>query len=399
MRVLMVSSLWPPHVLGGAERYAAALAAHLREAGHEVAALTLGVEGPDVAASVRAMPYRLDEFAGQPRHRRLVFHALDCWRPDAGAALRRAVSAFRPDVVHSHSVQGLSAAVLAGPARRRIPHVHTLHDYWLLCQRASLMRADGRRCDRRCGSCALIGAWRAVQLRDRHPDLVLSPSQALADRHAGVGWMRDRLRVLRHPVPPPPSVPRAAPPGAGPSLCFAFLGRLEVHKGVTVLLEAFRRARIPGATLRIAGEGPLARDVAAAGGGVEAVGPLDDAGRDALLARTDALVVPSCWEDPAPLVVNEARAAGVPVIGSRAGGIPELVPPAQQPLLVPPGDPGALAGALRRFAADPGRYRHGPEAGPGWAEHTERVVAAYRDAARPGGEPATAGQAPGDHRG
>ena len=385
MRVLMLSSLWPPHTLGGAERYAASLAARLRDAGHEVGALTFGVHGTDVVATVTPWPYRLDAFDSQPRPRRLVFHALDLWRPGVARVLRGTLRDFAPDVVHSHSVQGLSAVALAEPARHGVGHVHTLHDYWLLCQRASLMRADGARCERRCRTCVLVGAWRGLQLRRHHPHVVLAVSGAVAARHRALGWMQGRIRVVHNPVAAP-AVPPATPSsqvGTGPR--FVYLGRLDVHKGVSVLLEAFRAAAIPEATLRLAGTGPLAATLRAAARdlvGVEWCGALDEPARDALLADADCIVVPSRWEDPAPLVVNEARAAGVAVIGTRVGGIPELVPAAQQALLVPPDDPVALAGAMRAFAADPLRYREPPDqAPPGWPDHLEAVLGAYRDAA------------------
>ena len=70
MRVLMLSSLWPPAVLGGAEVYAEELSRHLRERGHEVGVVTLGVESDVVVASVPAWPYRLDQFASQPAWKR-----------------------------------------------------------------------------------------------------------------------------------------------------------------------------------------------------------------------------------------------------------------------------------------------------------------------------------------
>ena len=108
----MVSSLWPPEVLGGAELYAAALAARLRTAGHTVAALTAGVDGDDVVAQIRPWGYPLTEYADQPRAERLVFHAGDVAQPGAGRTVDRALAEFRPDVVHSHAVQGMSAAVL-----------------------------------------------------------------------------------------------------------------------------------------------------------------------------------------------------------------------------------------------------------------------------------------------
>src|SRR6187200_366891 len=79
-RVLMVSSLWPPVVLGGAETYAAALAAHLRARDIDVGVVTLGVDGPDVVEAIPTVGYRLDQFAAGSWVQRARFHAADLYR-------------------------------------------------------------------------------------------------------------------------------------------------------------------------------------------------------------------------------------------------------------------------------------------------------------------------------
>ena len=81
MRILMVSNLWPPEVVGGAEQYAAALAQRLRGEGHEVHAFTFGVTGPDVVHAVDAWPYALRTAPTQPAHRRALFHTADMVNP------------------------------------------------------------------------------------------------------------------------------------------------------------------------------------------------------------------------------------------------------------------------------------------------------------------------------
>src|ERR1700745_2689391 len=136
MRVLIVSSLQSPTVLGGAEIYAEDLARQLRRPGHEVGALTLGVEGSDVVDVVPAWPYPLNQFESQPAWRRNVFHAVDLYNPRAARHLAAPLTTprapapppptirrFRPDVVHSHSVQGLGMGALTVPSRAGVPHV------------------------------------------------------------------------------------------------------------------------------------------------------------------------------------------------------------------------------------------------------------------------------------
>lgn len=391
MRVLIVSSLWPPRVLGGAELYAAELASELRGLGHEVGVLTLGVEADGVVASVRPWPYSMEEFASQGPLRRWLFHLLDVWNPQTGPVVDRAIAEFVPDVVHSHGVQGMSALALARPSRDGVPHVHTLHDYWLLCQRDSMVRRNGTACEERCSSCRAISLARAAQLRRHAPAIVLAVSAAIAREHRGIRWLSSRLRVVHNPVRVAHR-PRPHPPGAGRPLRFVYLGRLAPYKGVRTLLDAWASATLTDAQLVVAGRGPMEEEVRRAGQGVEYAGWVAGPAKDELLDRADCIMVPSEWKDPAPLVVNEARARGIPVIGSRIGGIPELVAPQWERLLTPPGDARALAERMRAYAADPTGVQAPPAAAPiDWPGHIAEVVRAYTDAGAPTG-PGASGQ-------
>ncbi|HEY4591394.1 MAG TPA: glycosyltransferase family 4 protein, partial [Thermoanaerobaculia bacterium] len=151
--------------------------------------------------------------------------------------------------------------------------------------------------------------------------------------------------------------------------------RLRIRKGVEVLLEALRK--IPGAVLRIAGDGEhraaLERAAADLGPAVAFLGTRDAAQVRTLLRGAAALVVPSIYEGM-PLVVLEAMAAGVPVVASAVSGIPEVVVDGETGWLVPPEDPEALARALAEVLADPGEARRRGEAG------RRRVAERYRPA-------------------
>ncbi len=382
MRILMVSNLWPPEVVGGAEQYASGLAARLRDDGHDVRALTLGVEGPDVAGSVAPWPYPIQETPSQPAAKRVLFHAVDLHNPRAGRAIDRVLDDFRPDVVHTNAVQGLSSVALTRPTRRGVAHVHTLHDYWLLCQRNSMVHRDGRECEPRCRSCAGISWIRNEAVRRAPPGVVLAVSHAIASEHERLAWTQPRMRVLYNPVEIVAGG-RIAPRGSGRPLTFGYLGRLGVDKGVATLLAAFARAEVGDARLIVAGRGPLEADVRAAGPKVVAAGWVDQERKEELLDDLDCLVVPSQWKDPAPVVLNEARGRGIPVIGAAIGGIPELIAPACSPLLFTPGDVGGLAARMEAYAAGPEAYRPEPEAAPiAWPGHLAGVLTAYADAAR-----------------
>lgn len=136
----------------------------------------------------------------------------------------------------------------------------------------------------------------------------------------------------------------------------------EPEKGLTVLLQAMARlaepSGSPGCQLIIVGEGPSSKRLRDLGEelGVAPWVRFVGARRDVadLLPLTDVFVLPSLSEGFGIAIV-EAMAAGRPVVATAVGGIPEIVLQGETGLLVPPGDPGALAGAVRQLLEQPDR--------------------------------------------
>lgn len=382
MRILHISSLWPPVVMGGAELYAARLAREQAAVGHTVGAVTSGVPGDYVIEDLPAWPYRLDRFADQPAWRRATFHVLDLYNPLAAARMKRAIDRFAPDVIHSHFVAGLSTAAVtagAGSAAR----VHHLHGYWLMCRRTTMRRPNGEVCTD--VSCRVVGGSRSLIVRSHPPELFLAPSQSVIDAHSHLPWTGGRMRHVPHPLdqPAPDHAVAVATPGG--KATFGYLGQLSEPKGIPTLLEAFASIAGDGHRLLVGGQGPMGDALGRAGPSVELLGWLDDREKDRFFSRIHCLIVPSNYPETGPLVVLEARARGVPVIGSRLGGIPENVGPRCRPLLFAPGDAAELTNSIRRFLADPDRFSAPPDApapelAMTWSSHSAAVVALYEEA-------------------
>ncbi|HET7232096.1 MAG TPA: glycosyltransferase family 4 protein [Longimicrobium sp.] len=141
-------------------------------------------------------------------------------------------------------------------------------------------------------------------------------------------------------------------------------GRAQPYKGVQTLIDAaalLRGQGVAGVAFAYAGDGeylPALRARARAAGVADIfhfLGERADVHR--LLPGADVAVVPSLWAEAFGLAVVEAMAAGVPVVATRTGGIPELVEDGRTGTLVPPGDPRALAGALAALLAGPALAR------------------------------------------
>ncbi len=191
----------------------------------------------------------------------------------------------------------------------------------------------------------------------RNADRIFSISEFVADQvAASVGG---RTEVLGGVADPKLFYPSSTP--LEPRRRLIYVGRLVTEKGIWPLLDAFEKQK-SATSLQIVGEGPLRADLEAF---VHQRGLQDrvvfsgfippERLRTELLGAS-ALILPSIWEEPLGLVLFEALACGLPVIGSNVGGIPEAIKDGENGLLVPPGDALRLAETIERMVGDAAFY-------------------------------------------
>lgn len=211
---------------------------------------------------------------------------------------------------------------------------------------------------------------------------VVAPSQAMVDFMLGRGFPASRLHVIPLGIEPADEADRRED---GP-LVVGVASNLEYWKGVDVLIDAAAAMRAP-VQLEVFGGGSLAGELErrAHEAGVDSRFHGFVANARSRLRELDVLVQPS-RADNFPLAVLEAMAAGVAVVATRVGGVPELVVGGETGLIVEPEDPAALAEALDSLAADPARRRELGRRGRARVldEFTpermaNRTVALYRD--------------------
>ena len=278
-----------------------------------------------------------------------------------------AVRASSARIVHAHNVHptlGWRALAAAREAGARI--VLHLHQYRLVCANGVCF-TDGADCTRCHARNTLPGVIHNCR-ESRRESLVYALALALWQRrlveHADVAivpsvFARERLRELGAPLPADRVVVLAPPlrslaQGAGPAArrdgSYALVvSRLAPEKGVDVAIDA---CRIAGIDLVVAGGGPELERLSARarGASVEFVGRVGNGELARLRESASVALVPSRSAETFGLAAAEALAAGVPVVASRVGALPELV---EEDALVAPGDARALAGAISRVASDP----------------------------------------------
>ena len=347
MRIALISNTLPPEGRGGAEGYVSHLAAALAHA-HDVLVLTGATSGAVEGGSVSRLP-ALPRLAPEASlERKLAWHARDQWRPAVFRSAVRLLRGFRPDVVHTHECQGLSAAVFSAIDHVGLPHVHTAHDLNLLCARVTMTR-DGRFCGGRCRLCRIQRTVRGGLIRRRLAHLI-SVSDYIERHHLAGGIATgERASVVRLGAPVPERLSRRV---VRPGLHVGFIGTLAAYKGVATLLKAFALSDARDWRLTIAGSGALEPEVAAAArddARITFLGQIDGAAKEAFFDSIDVLAVPSEWEEPAAYAATEAIARGLPTLVSDRGGLPEIA----EAHIVPSRDAPALLDGLRWLAAHP----------------------------------------------
>ncbi|MFQ3663769.1 MAG: glycosyltransferase, partial [Chloroflexaceae bacterium] len=290
MKILLAVHHFPPRYSAGAELYTFRLARWLLAHGHEAEVVCVETLDPERVAGVEA---EHDSYQGVPVWR-LHLGLRDAptnWtyaNPMVAAWVARHMRANRPDLLHLHSGYLIGAGVLEEACRLDVPRIVTLHDYWFLCPRFTLLRGDGKVCAEiptdpaGCAWCLNLNrrryrlpdqvslgaagrAWIALASnagRDEQAarraylraalarvNLVIAPSRFLAGifTHSQI---QTRLQIIRigldmdrlAAVPPPPS---------GDVLRLGYVGQIVPHKGVHLLVQAVRQLPLHGRPIQL----------------------------------------------------------------------------------------------------------------------------------------------------
>ena len=352
MRILQVTSTG--YVCGGAEKSVVVLRDGLRARGHQVRIMSSDCE-PDIP---HYSDYECVRIGGPFRFLKHL------WSVSAYRTLKLAIRQFRPHVVHFHTLGELSPSVLfALGGTPALLTVHGPEEYtrtvleWYMRRRVfkgGQVSRDNLTIRGRMHVTFHGNLQRPLYKAGfRRLRLMVSPSRyfavKLADERYGVPVRQVYNGIV---------LPAAQPLPEAQNLLY--VGRLEHVKGAEVLLRAMPSivAAVPGVRLRIVGDGPdrhlletLTRELSLTAA-VTFCGWRDE---DAVLAEyADARVhvVPSIWPDNLPTVVMEALAVGRPVVGSRVGGIPELIEDGISGAIVESGNAGAFASAIIALLTD-----------------------------------------------
>ncbi|HUF39510.1 MAG TPA: glycosyltransferase family 4 protein [Anaerolineales bacterium] len=374
MKILILSNFYPPARSGGYTQLCFEVAEALKARGHTVEILTSNHRRETAPAGERGVRRQLHLEGDLYYYQPLDFFLN--WRRrqrENGAALRRAVAEFAPDVVFVWGMWALSRAVPA-LAEARMPGrvVYYISDYWpaaadphaeywnrparrrwarpvkaFFRRLAGIVRGDG--------AAPGLRFERPLIVSRRVRDLLLERGVPLQDPvvvHCGTDLARFHGLEPAHPDPA--------------RLKLLYAGQMVEDKGVHTAVEALGRLVAEGwgerVSLTLIGAGhpayeALIRDLVdrlGLGPQIVYADPVPRETFPAFLGRFDVLVFPSVYEEPFARVVQEAMAAGLVVIGTTTGGTPEILEDGVNGLAFAPGDAAALARAVLKLLETPG---------------------------------------------
>jgi glycosyltransferase involved in cell wall biosynthesis len=345
MKILLANKFYYPR--GGDCIYTIELEKLLKEKGHEVAVFSMQHPSNLDSEYSGYFPTQVDF---NRRNLRSLISLLV--RPFGSREVRRKFTRllddFKPDIIHLNNIHSQLSPVIAMIGHKhKIPVVWTLHDYKLVCP-AYLMLSDNKPCEaclenkwsvvrKKCIKNSLMASlvayfeaifWNYRKL-NRITSKFISPSNFLKEKMAGGGLDSAKIEVAHNFI----NTSEALVHSKGEGSYYCYIGRLSPEKGIETLLEA--AAGLPQYQLKVVGTGPLEEGLITKyrNSHIQFVGYKTGAELQKLLAESRFMVIPSNWYENNPLTILESLCAGIPVIGSDIGGIPELIKPGFNGLL------------------------------------------------------------------
>ncbi|SMP54885.1 glycosyltransferase family 4 protein [Anoxynatronum buryatiense] len=365
MKILMVNKFL--YHRGGAETYAFELADYLRQQGHDVQFFGMedsrNVYGNELNLNVSHV-----EFRGVSV-RQVTYPFRIIYSREARRKIRQVLNDFQPDYVHLNNINfQLTPSILYEIHAQGIPMIQTLHDFQLVCPNHMMYREhDTTICEkckgRRYHECvrhrcihnsrvkSFFGAvegWLYHRLRTYEMiDAFIAPSQFLADKMVAFGEDGRRIHTIHNFIKRDYDQMQFEKQDY-----FLYFGRLSIQKGIPTLLRVIRS--LPEVPFLIAGGGELEEEVKQANlANLKFVGFKTGEELVKLIGEARATLLPTEWYENCPMAVLESLMVGTPVIGSRIGGIPELVDHEVDGLLFPAADEAALRQQVQRLWSQP----------------------------------------------
>lgn len=355
MKVCIITNLYQPYDRGGAEQVVKASVKGLLEAGHEVIILTASPKGDEYEEHgnlriYRRKPANLFFYTDAHRHSfltRALWHIIDMFHIGSARWVEDIIKKELPDVVHTHNLMGFGFLIPRAIRRQKVRHVHTVHDVQLVEPSGIILKTQAH-------------SWRYNGLPTKiytaimkrlmgSPDIVIASTQFLLDFYLERGFfVSSKTSVIRNPIPLVPEIREKKT--YSESLNCLYLGQIESHKGIEILMDAFSQISKNDITLDIVGAGTLldnVQSITEKKHNITIHGKIPQEQIPTRFMQADLLIVPSLCYENSPTVIRLAHAFGVPVLASDVEGIIEIIDEGKTGITFETGNSDALTKKLQ----------------------------------------------------
>ncbi|MFV9510457.1 glycosyltransferase family 4 protein [Tepidibacillus sp. LV47] len=363
MKILIFNTVYYPNIVGGAEKSVQLLAEGLVERGHEPVIVSTEKNDHDRVDWVNGIkvyylhPRNLYWGIESNKKNKLlkpIWHALDIFNPFFKKVLTNIIKTEQPDVIHTNNLAGFSVIPWVIAKEFKIPVVHTLRDYYLMCVKSTMYHREKNCENRQCGLCSLYTSFKKYLSNKQYVHYLIGISDFMIQKHKLFGYFTDvPSKRIFNGIRLPQIEGSSNNKNVSKPLKFFYMGRIEKTKGVNLLLKEFEH--ITNAELYLAGRiiDPIIKvniEKNFYKGNIHFIGYVDP--KD-VLPEMDILIAPSLWHEPFGRILIEAFQFGKPVIASNRGGIPEVVEDGVTGYIFNPDIEGDLREKINKFILNP----------------------------------------------
>ena len=333
MKLLIITSMYPPYIKGGGEISTSLLAEHLVNLGVDVSVLTIAdehkcetINGVKVIRIPPPNTYWSYYSETTNRKKKIIWHFNESYNMSQGSTALKYINNLDFDLIQTSVIEDFSPnlwRLLKQTYNKKI--IHTLRSYYLTCYKGNMYK-ENNDCKKQCNFCKVTTFLK--KRNSSYVDQVVGISNDILERHLKLGYFKNSTNSI---------IPNSYELSTNNLLKdndennenfnFGFIGKLDYHKGIKELLDVFTSVEIqPNVKLIIAGFGPLEEYVKVmAARNPKRISFIGRVNPHQFYSKIDVNIVPSLWNEPFGRVIIESFSYGIPVIASKKGGIPEIV--------------------------------------------------------------------------